>query len=106
MYGSAGKVAGRISAWAVPERNLLFYMFMLIQIKDATGQFQSLCEAVEVVLEGWCGVSGVPIPQWWRGCMFSSCSAWFLFQMHPEAGNFGLLDALQVVSAFCSLQSS
>ena len=28
------------------------------------------------------------------------------FQMHPEAGNFGLLDALQVVSAFCSLQSS
>ena len=78
MYGSAGKVAGRISAWAVPERNLLFYMFMLIQTKDSTGQFQSLCEAVEVVLEGWCGVSGVPIPQWWRGCMFSSCSAWFV----------------------------
>ena len=105
MYGSAGKVAGRISAWAVPERNLLFYMFMLIQTKDSTGQFQSLCEAVEVVLEGWCGVSGVPIPQWWRGAC-SQAALHGLFQMHPEAGNFGLLDALQVVSAFCSLQSS
>ena len=58
----------------------------------------------------WCWRDGVE----YRVCRYhnggeAACSQAVLhgfFQMHPEAGNFGLLDALQVVSAFCSLQSS